>query len=76
LHGFEQIFREHPAQVKLAIVLEAVDEISQDTLCLIVGHRAIKGRSAILAVRAGEFFRNETVERSGATAAEWRSETR
>jgi hypothetical protein len=76
LHGFDQILREHPAQIKLAIVLETVDQISQDTLCLIVGHRAIKGRPAILAVRAGEFFRDETFEGSGTTAAVWWSERR
>ena len=71
LHGFGKVLREHAAQIKFSTVFEAMDQISQDTLCLVVGHRAGKSRRAIFAIGAAEFSRNETLERSGATAAEW-----
>jgi hypothetical protein len=70
LHGFGEVLREHAAQIKLPTVFKAMDEISQDTLRLVAGHRAGKSRGAIFAVGAGEFSRNETLEWSGATAAE------
>jgi hypothetical protein len=71
LHGFGQVLGEHAAQIEFSTVLEAMDQISQDTLCLIAGHRAGKSRRAIFAVWAAEFSRDETLERSGATSAEW-----
>jgi hypothetical protein len=76
LHGFEQKVREHTAQIKLAPVLEAMDQLSQYALCLIGGYHAIKSRRAIFAVRAGEFSRNDALERPGATSAEWCPDTR
>jgi hypothetical protein len=70
LHGFGKVIREHAAQVKFSTVFKAVDQISQYTLCQVVGHRAGKSRRVIFAVWAGEFSRQETLEWSGATAAE------
>ena len=71
LHGFGEVLREHTTQIKFSTVFEAMDQISQDSLCLVLGHRTGKSRRAIFAVRAAEFSRNETLERSGATPAEW-----
>ncbi len=71
LHGFGKVFREHAAQIKFSPVFEAMDQISQDTLCLVVGDRTGKSRRAIFAVGTAEFSRDETLEGSGATAAEW-----
>jgi hypothetical protein len=72
LHGFGKVFREYTAQIEFSPVFEAMDQISQDTLCLVVGDRTSKSRSAIFAVRTAEFSRDDTLERSGATPAEWR----
>jgi len=68
--------RENAPQVKLAPVLETVDQLSQDTLCQVVGHRAIKSRRVIFAVWAREFSRHKALKRPGATATEWRLDTR
>jgi hypothetical protein len=46
-----------------------MDQISQDTPGLVVGHRASKSWRAIFAIGAAEFSGNDTLERSGATAA-------
>jgi hypothetical protein len=70
LHGFGKVVGEHASQIEFSTVFKAMDQISQDTLCLVVGHRAGKSRRAIFAIGAGEFSRNETLERSGAAAAE------
>jgi hypothetical protein len=76
LGRFNEILHEHPAQIILAAVLEAMDQISQYTLCLIIGHHAVKSRPAIFAVWAREFSRNEPIERSGATTAKRRLNAR
>jgi hypothetical protein len=71
LHGFDQEVGEHTAQIKLAPILEAMDQLSQYALRLIAGDHAIKSRGVIFAVRARELFRDDALERSRATAAEW-----
>jgi hypothetical protein len=76
LHGFGQKVGEHTTQIKLAPVLEAMDQLSQYALRLIAGDHAIKSGCAIFAVRAGEFSRNDALERPGATSAEWCPDTR
>jgi hypothetical protein len=70
LHGFGQKVGEHTTQIKLAPVLEAMDQLSQYALRLIAGDHAIKSGCAIFAVRTGEFSHDDAFERSGATAAE------
>jgi hypothetical protein len=70
LHRFDQKVGEHTPQIKLAPILEPMDQLSQYALRLIGGYHAIKSRCAIFAIRAGEFSRNDALERSGATAAE------
>jgi hypothetical protein len=69
LHGFGKVLHEDAAQIKFSTVFEAMDQISQDTLGLVVGDRAGESRRAIFAIRAAEFSGNETLERSGAAAA-------
>jgi hypothetical protein len=70
LHGFGQKVGEHTTQIKLAPVLEAMDQLSQYALRLIGGYHAIKSRCAIFAIRAGEFSHDDAFEWSGATTAE------
>jgi hypothetical protein len=70
MHCLDQKVGQHTTQIKLAPILEAMDQFSQDALRLIAGYHAIKSRCAIFAVGAGEFSRNDTFKRSGATAAE------
>jgi hypothetical protein len=70
LHGFDQKVGQDTTQIKLAPILEAMDQLSQDALRLIGGYHAIKSRCAIFAIRAGEFSHNDAFERSGATATE------
>jgi hypothetical protein len=71
LDGFGKVFREDAAQIKFSPVFEAMDQISQDTFCLVVGDRTGKSRRAIFAIRTAEFSRDDALERSGATLAEW-----
>jgi hypothetical protein len=71
LDGFGKVFREDAAQIKFSPVFEAMDQISQDTFCLVVGDRTGKSRRAIFAIRTAEFSRDDALERSGATPAEW-----
>jgi hypothetical protein len=70
VHRLYQKIGEHTTQIKLAPILEAMDQLSQDALRLVGGYRTIKSRSAIFAVWAGELPHNDTFEWSGATAAE------
>lgn len=70
LHGFDQKLGEHTPQIKLTPVLKAMDQVSQNTLCLVVGYSAIKGRRAIFAIRTGELSDNHALKRSGATTTE------
>jgi hypothetical protein len=70
LHGFDQKVGQDTTQIKLAPILEPMDQLSQYALRLIGGYHAIKSRCAIFAIRAGEFSHNDAFERSGATATE------
>jgi hypothetical protein len=70
LHSLKKIFHEQAAQIILVTVLKAMDEISQYTLCLVIGHYAVKSRLAVLAARAKELSLDEPIEWSGTTAAE------
>jgi hypothetical protein len=76
LHGFDQKLGEHPPQIKLTPILKAMDQLSQYTFCLVVGHGAIKGRCMVFTIRAEEFSNNHALERSGASSTKGRSDTR
>ena len=76
LHPFDQGLGEHPPQIKLASVLKPMNQIPQNASRQPSGYHAIKSRSAIFAVWAGEFSRYQTIERSGTAPAKRCPDTR
>ena len=70
-HCVQQDFCEQAAQIILASIFEAVNEISEHAFCLVDGDRAIECQYTIFTVRAGEISRDRTFEWPGAAMAKW-----
>ena len=70
-HCVQQDFCEQAAQIILASIFKAMNEISEYAFRLVDGDRAIECQCIIFAVRAGEIACDRTFERPGAAMAKW-----